>query len=48
MIAKVRRRATSLASGDGDDESVLKARSDMSKSVWQGKRAGSRRIHRSI
>src|SRR5271163_122169 len=35
MIAKVRRRATSLASGDGDgdDESVLRARSDIGQSV---------------
>jgi hypothetical protein len=39
----VRRRATSLASGEGDEESALKARSDIGHSVWQGNRTGSRR-----
>jgi hypothetical protein len=44
MIAKVLRRATSWASGERDSDSVAMARSDMGLSVWQGNRAGSRRI----
>jgi hypothetical protein len=44
MIAKVRRRATSAASGERDGDSVAMARSDIGLSVWQGKRAGSSRI----
>jgi hypothetical protein len=39
MIAKVRRRATSAASGERDGDSVAIARSDMGLSVWQGNRA---------
>src|SRR4051812_36835194 len=43
MIANVRRRATSLASGDADGDSAVRAMSDMA-SVWQGKRLISRTI----
>src|SRR3984957_11838789 len=38
---KVRRRATSAASGDRAGDSAGRARSDIGRSVWQGKRAGS-------
>src|SRR5258707_15889233 len=44
MIAKVRRRATSAASGERDGDSAAIARSDMGLSVWQGNRGGSSRI----
>jgi hypothetical protein len=41
MMAKVRRRATSSASGDRNGDSAGIAMSDMGMSVWQGKRAQS-------
>jgi hypothetical protein len=37
MIANVRRRATSLDSGERDGESEVTAMSDIGLSLWQGK-----------
>src|SRR5258705_12548094 len=44
MIAKVRRRATSWASGERDGDSAAIARADMGLSLWQGNRGGASRI----
>jgi hypothetical protein len=48
MIANVRRRFTSWASGARDGDSVVTAVSVMVASVWQRNEAGSREIQKSM